>query len=169
MRTMGFHVWPLALCLGLGVLMATPSQGASGGGSPGGGTSSSWPDRGSVSKPSEYRKAQKLIDKEDYDGAIELLQKALRKAPRDADVLNLLGFTHRKTDRLDEALGYYRQALDVDPNHRGAREYLGELFLMRDQLSEAQFQLEQLERICPDGCEEREMLKASIDAYIAAL
>ena len=159
--------WPLALCLGLGMFMTSPGQSAPGGGSPGGGASSNWPDRGTATKASEYRKAMKLIDAEDYDGAIPLLLKALEKTPKDADVLNMLGFTHRKTDKLDEALGYYRRALDADPDHRGAREYLGELMLRQEKLAEAQFQLEQLDRLCPDGCEERDKLKASIEAYLA--
>jgi tetratricopeptide (TPR) repeat protein len=41
-------------------------------------------------------------------------------------VLNGLGYSHRKLGLLDEAIGYYRRALALDPSYVLAREYLGE-------------------------------------------
>ena len=46
----------------------------------------------------------------------------------DADVFNLLGFALRKSGDYGKALTYYQKALDLDPEHKGAHEYLGELY-----------------------------------------
>lgn len=82
-----------------------------------------------------------------------------------ADVYNLLGFSLRKTGDYTQALTYYKKALDFDPDHRGAREYLGELYVETKQLEKAKEQLAVLVRLCPSGCEEREDLeKAMRDA-----
>jgi Flp pilus assembly protein TadD len=79
-----------------------------------------------------------------------------------ADVYSLLGFTLRKTGDYKTALTYYNKALDYDANHKGAREYLGELYLETDQLAKAKEQLAILEKLCPQGCEEREDLEKAI-------
>lgn len=85
-----------------------------------------------------------------------------------ADVYNLLGFTLRKTGDYTRALTYYRKALDFDPNHKGAHEYLGELYVETKQPEKAREILTALIKLCPDGCEEREDLeKAMRDAGIA--
>jgi tetratricopeptide (TPR) repeat protein len=70
-----------------------------------------------------------------------------------------MGFTLRKTGDYTTALTYYRKALDFDANHKGAREYLGELYVETGDLSKAREQLAVLEKLCPQGCEEREDLE----------
>lgn len=58
---------------------------------------------------------------------------------------------------------YYRKALDIDPGHKGALEYQGELYVELGQIDKATENLEKLNRICSSGCEEQEDLKAAID------
>lgn len=72
-----------------------------------------------------------------------------------ADVFNLLGFSLRKTGDYTRALTYYEKALALDPNHKGALEYLGELYVETKQPDKAREQLAVLVRLCPKGCEER--------------
>ncbi|MFM9864472.1 MAG: tetratricopeptide repeat protein, partial [Micropepsaceae bacterium] len=100
--------------------------------------------------------------------AIPLLQKVVADNPRDADAWNYLGFASRKTGKLDEALGYYDKALKLDPRHKGAHEYLGELYLMMKNLPKAEEQLVILKGICASNCEEVEDLEADIADYKAA-
>ena len=87
--------------------------------------------------------------------AFGVAQEALGPHP---DVLNYLGFTNRKLGRFETALAYYNTALSIDPDHRGATEYLGELYLEVGRFADAQRQLAKLDRLCPYGCAEREEL-----------
>lgn len=85
-----------------------------------------------------------------------------------ADVYNLLGFSLRKTGDYKTALTYYQKALDFDSNHKGALEYLGELFIETKQPQKAREQLAKLIVLCPTGCEERDDLEKSMrDAGLA--
>jgi tetratricopeptide (TPR) repeat protein len=85
-----------------------------------------------------------------------------------ADVFNLLGFSLRKTGDYKNALTYYKKALDYDPKHKGAHEYLGELYVETKQPEKAKEHLAILVTLCPQGCEEREDLEKAIAAGAAA-
>ena len=109
-----------------------------------------------------------LISQEDYAGAIEQLDLALLKEPENADVLNYLGFSHRKLGNYEEAERYYLRALEIEPEHRGANEYIGELYLETDRPELAEERLQVLDDACFFGCEEYDELKEAIEAYKAA-
>jgi Flp pilus assembly protein TadD len=64
-----------------------------------------------------------------YKLAITSLERALNKDSKNADALNLLGYSYRKTGNFVNSLRYYQKALTIKPEHRGALEYLGELYL----------------------------------------
>ena len=113
-------------------------------------------------KPTGYNEALALIVAEKYQEAILPLQSAEKMAQNDADIQNLLGFVHRKTGRLDAAGGYYRRALEINPKHKGALEYQGELFLMRGDKDAAQANLAKLDKICWLGCSEYDDLEKAI-------
>ena len=83
-------------------------------------------DFGSTKNP-DFVQAAKLFEAGDYAGAIPLLRKSVDADPNNADAYNLLGFSHRKLGDVDMALAHYRRALEMEPGHRGANEYLGEL------------------------------------------
>jgi hypothetical protein len=57
------------------------------------------------------------------------------------------------------AEGYYRTALDIFPEHRGALEYYGELKLERGDVAGAKAHLAKLEAICGFGCNEADELR----------
>jgi tetratricopeptide (TPR) repeat protein len=116
----------------------------------------------------DYSQARRLIRKERYADAIPYLQRALQDRPRSADILNYLGYTERMTGDYSTSLAYYKQALAIDPDHKGAHEYLGELFLTLKDITNANAQLAELTRICPSGCDERDTLTKSIATYVAA-
>ena len=108
---------------------------------------------------------KKLIDDEKYDMAISELEKALIKSPDDADLLNLLAYSQRKMMRFDDALVNYQKALQIKPKHRGANEYLGELYLHLGQLDKALERLKVLDKACFFGCEEFDELEEAIETY----
>ncbi len=104
------------------------------------------------------------IKAKDYKGALVDLLPLLDKVQH-ADLYNLLGFTHRKTGDMKTAATYYAKALDFDPNHKGALEYQGEMYVELGQIDKAKVNLAKLATLCPTGCEEREDLeKALADA-----
>ena len=82
-----------------------------------------------------------------------------------ADAWNYLGLSNRKLKKFDKALNAYQKALAIDPNHRGANEYLGELYLQTNDLANARKRLIKLDDICTFGCEEYDDLKDAIAAY----
>ena len=102
-----------------------------------------------------------LIKAKDFAKARQELAR-LVESHQHADVYNLLGFTSRKLGDYATALTWYKKALDYDPDHKSAREYLGELYVETGDLEMARGQLEILVRLCPKGCEEREDLEKAI-------
>jgi len=115
-----------------------------------------------ILKSSEYYAAMKLIKKKSYSSAIENLLKAEKYNKKDADIYNYLGFSHRKIGDLEKAALYYNKALTISPNHQGALEYQGEMFLTLGQLPKAEANLKKLGKLCFLGCKEEKMLKESI-------
>ena len=93
------------------------------------------------------------------------LKQAEVSAKKDADIQNLLGFAHRKSGELDEAANYYKSALALDPKHKGALEYQGELFLMLGDKVSAEKNLQKLDKICWLGCSELDDLRTAIRNY----
>ena len=97
----------------------------------------------------------------DHQAALADLLALVNKSPY-ADVYNLMGFAFRKLGDFTQGLTYYRKALDLDPDHRSALEYLGELYVETGELAKARELLAKLEKLCPQGCEEREDLAKAI-------
>ncbi len=106
-----------------------------------------------------YAEAVGLINQERFDEALQALARAHAALGPHPDVLNYMGFASRKLGRLDAALGFYREALRLEPNHLGATEYLGELYLQMGDVGRARSQLAQLDRLCTYGCAQREELE----------
>jgi tetratricopeptide (TPR) repeat protein len=115
----------------------------------------------------QYEAAEKVVKAGDFTHAIGLLEPMHQKEPKDADVLNLLGYSHRKLGMLDKAMAYYTAALKENPKHRGAHEYIGELYLMMGNLAKAEEHLAKLDGLCFFGCAEYTDLKNAIAAYKA--
>jgi tetratricopeptide (TPR) repeat protein len=105
-----------------------------------------------------YAEAVGLINQERYTDGLDALARAHAAVGPHPDVLNYMGFANRKLGRYDEALSYYSQALSIDPNHLGATEYLGELYIEMGDMDRAQRQLARLDDLCAYGCAQREEL-----------
>ena len=153
-----FNKIMMSLVLSVAVSGNLFADGGGGGGSDG---------YGGVKVAPEYKKAVKAIKKEDYAKAMELLQMVIDDDPEDANAWNYMGYSLRKTGQFDEALAAYQKALAIKPKHKGALEYLGELYLQTDQPEKARAQLDKLDKACFFTCKEYRMLKAKIAQYEA--
>lgn len=103
------------------------------------------------------------IATKDYAGALAELR-GLAEDNQQADVYNLIGYTLRKTGDYKTSLTYYTKALELQPDHKAAREYLGELYVEAGEMAKAEEQVSTLKQLCPSGCEELEDLQKAIAA-----
>lgn len=112
--------------------------------------------------------ARAQVAAKNWAGAINELKRVNDTAS--ADWNNLMGYSLRKssTPDLTGAERYYEEALRIDPGHRGALEYSGELFLMRGDLARAEQRLARLGKACLLGCEEYTDLKKAVARFKAA-
>jgi len=145
--------------------ISTGSALAMGGGGSGGGGSYGGNMEAPSMSASDYQIALRLIRHKQYAEAIPHLELALADKPQDADILNYLGFTKRMTGDYAASLDYYQRALAIDPNHKGVHEYLGELYLQKNDVASAQKELVTLANLCPSGCDERDALTKAIADY----
>ena len=106
-----------------------------------------------------YLEAVGLINERRYEAAIASLQRARESFGAHPDILTYLGFANRKLRRFAVAEDYYRQALALAPNHKGATEYYGELMAERGDLAGARKMLAKLDAICTFGCAEADELR----------
>ena len=106
------------------------------------------------------------IKAKDFKGALAELTPMLATYQH-ADVYNLMGYSLRKTGDYKQAYTFYRKALDFDPDHKGALEYLGELYVETGQIEKAKENIVRLQQLCPSGCEELADLQRAVSAASA--
>ena len=108
-----------------------------------------------LEKKDKVEKAKKL-----YLKAYDKFEKAYAKDTKNADILNYLGYTLRKTGNFEKAEIYYLKGLELDSGHLGINEYLGELYIQTDRIELAK---ERLQVLVGCKCEEYEELKELIE------
>lgn len=118
-----------------------------------------------AAEDADWAAAKTAIAQKKYEEAAPLLRQVVAKDEKNADAWNYLGYISSRADRSDEALGYYGKALALDPRHRGANEYLGELHLKLGDLAKAEERLKVLDGACMFGCAEYDLLKKAVNAY----
>ena len=115
----------------------------------------------------DYAAGRVAIAAKDWNAAIRSLSSAALRDTRNADIENYLGYAYRQSGQLPLAFTHYQRALQLDPRHRGAHEYIGEAYLMANNLTKAEEHLAALQRICLIPCEEYEDLKKAVADYRA--
>lgn len=110
-----------------------------------------------------YVRAVSLINERRWDDALASLAKAEAAIGPHPDILTYKGYVWRKKGDWTQAESFYRQALAIDPNHRGATEYYGELKVLEGDMSGARGMLAKLDAACTFGCAEAEELRLWID------
>jgi Flp pilus assembly protein TadD len=123
-----------------------------------------------VSASDRLSVARDAIKVKDWKKALTELNAAAKDEPKNADIHNLLGYANRKQAQpnLPKAFEHYKKALELDPQHKGAHEYIGEAYLMDKKPAEAEKHLASLEKICGNKtCEEYADLAKSLADYRA--
>ena len=113
----------------------------------------------------QYTAAVKAIKANEYGKAIPLLEGVVSRDDKNADAYNWLAYATRKTGNAAASLPLYQKALAIDPRHKGAHEYIGEAYLMLDNLPKAKEHLRTLGSLCFITCSEYRDLKRAVDAY----
>ena len=112
-----------------------------------------------------YLAAGEFVLEARYAEALPLLFRIKdRNTPQ---VLNLIGYSTRKLGDIDKGIDYYRQALAVDPDYTKARQYLGEAYLLKNDVGKAKEQLDEIADRCGGPCEDYELLVAAIAAHVS--
>jgi len=148
-----------ALLLTLLAVAPPGPAGADGGGGQGATTTPGKPE------DPQYTAAVKAIKANEYAKAIPLLEGVVSREDKNADAYNWLAYATRKTGKLAASLPLYQKALAIDPKHKGAHEYIGEAYLMLDNLPKAKEHLSTLNSLCFITCGEYRDLKRAVDAY----
>jgi tetratricopeptide (TPR) repeat protein len=112
-------------------------------------------------KAPDLTEIRALIKAKEYAGALVLLNNLAQRI-QNPDIYNLMGFAYRKSGDIKQGATYYAKALDFDPDHKGALEYQGEMYVQLGEIEKAKANLAKLVRLCPSGCEEREDLEKAI-------
>ena len=126
------------------------------------------------SSTSDYKKGEMLIKRakklekkgkiekanKRYEKALEYLVKSNKEKPNQPDTLNYLGFATRKLGDYEKGEEYYLLGLQIDPDHKGINEYLGELYVVTDRIDLAKERLSVLKNC---NCEEYKELKEIIE------
>lgn len=120
--------------------------------------------------PDRMATARAAIKAKNWSNAIKELSAAVRAEQKNADAHNLLAYSHRKQAQPDlaKAFEHYKIALQLNPQHLGAHEYIGEAYLMDKKPHEAEKHLAILEKLCGNKtCEEYLDLAKAVADYRA--
>ena len=115
----------------------------------------------SQSTDPEFIAGKQAIDAKDWKNAIAHFS----RVKANADAFNYLGYAHRNLKDFDAAFSYYRRALAIDWYHRGAHEYVGEAYLMTNNLAKAEEHLGYLRKMCDASCEEYKDLERAVAEF----
>ena len=118
-----------------------------------------------AARDEDYAAGKRAVEKNDWAQAARLFKRAEMRHPDHADLQNILGFSYRNLKQYEAAFKHYRRAIEIDPRHRGAHEYIGETYLMTGNLAGAEQHLAALREICLLPCEELTDLERAIAQY----
>ena len=118
-----------------------------------------------AARDEDYAAGQRAVEKKDWADAARLFQRAEMRHPDEADLQNMLGYSYRNLKQYDLAFKHYKRAIELDPRHRGAHEYIGETYLMIGELAGAETHLAALKQLCLLPCEELTDLERAIAEY----
>ena len=130
---------------------------AAGGGGGGGGDMA-----GIGHRDGAYDAGVKAIERQDWKGAIRQFKVSLASNRFNADTHNWMGYAYRNLGDLDHAFVEYEEALRLDPEHKGAHEYVGEAYVIAKNIPKAQEHLAALEKLCGRSCPEYKELDEAI-------
>ena len=144
----------LVACLGFAVLNG-PAMAA--------GTSDGSSTKAAPAAAVTYAQAKATVDAGNYTAALPMLVALTKADAKNADAWNLLGFTYRNLGKMDDSSKAYLVVLKINPNHLGALEYQGELFIQTGHMDKAKANLVKLQGLC-GNCEQYAELSKAVTA-----
>jgi tetratricopeptide (TPR) repeat protein len=99
----------------------------------------------------------------DFDAALTSYKLALRDRPNDTKILQNMAIAFTKTHRPEEAIRYYRHALEINPDLSGANYGLAFLLLKRGDRPAAERHFEAFLAKPPSGPESERWIKHAED------
>ena len=118
-----------------------------------------------ISNP-DLTKVNKMLNNDNYNEAIKLLKKEIKKHKLNPDLFNLLGYAYRKNKRYKLAIKNYKKALSIDPNHKRTHNYLGITYLKVGSIEKSREHLHILKKLCDEKCDEYKTLKKEINIAV---
>jgi Flp pilus assembly protein TadD len=118
-----------------------------------------------ATRDEDYAAGKQAVDRKAWAEASRLFERAAVRHPDHADLHNILGFSYRNLKQFDLAFKHYKRAIELDPRHRGAHEYIGETYLITGDLAGARAHLAALREICLLPCDELKDLERAIAEY----
>ena len=118
-----------------------------------------------AAKDEDYAAALKAVADKRWEEAVVRLRKAEVRNPDHADLQNLLGYSHRNLKQLDLSFKHYKRAIEIEPRHRFAHEYIGQAYLMAGDVAGAEKHVAILKEICLLGCEQLANLEKAVAEY----
>ena len=115
----------------------------------------------------DYAAGKQAMEKKDWPEAARRFAKAAAGDPDNPDLQNYLGYSYRNLKQFDLAFKHYKRAIEIDPRHRGAHEYIGETYLLVGDPGNAEKHLAALREICLLSCDELVDLEKAIARYRA--
>jgi tetratricopeptide (TPR) repeat protein len=116
-------------------------------------------------RDADYAAGRRAAENKNWVDAVRAYERAEKRNPDQADLQNNLGYAYRNLKQYDLAFRHYKRAIEIDPRHRGAHEYIGEAYLMTDDLASAEKHLAALREICLLPCEELNDLERAVAEY----
>ena len=108
---------------------------------------------GKLEKKAKTERAKSL-----YTQAFKKLEKAYSKDKNNPNILNYMGYTSRKIGNFEQAEEFYLKGLNINPNHNGINEYLGELYVQTNRIDKAKERLDVLKNCNCDEYKELELI-----------
>ena len=118
-----------------------------------------------AARDEDYAAGKRAVERKDWGEAVRRFKLAERRHPEQADLQNILGFAHRNLKQYDLAFIHYKRAIEIEPRHRGAHEYIGETYLLTGDLASAEKHLDALRQICLLPCDELQDLERAVARY----
>jgi Flp pilus assembly protein TadD len=110
----------------------------------------------------DFAAGKKAVEAKRWKDAVGYFNKVVARDSKNADAYNMLGYSYRWLDQMDESFAAYGRALALDPNHRGANEYIGKAYLKVGNVAKAEEHLARLQAICGANCAEYRDLAGAI-------
>ena len=118
---------------------------------------------GKAAASADYAAGKQAVEQKLWLQAAESFRRATLQDPKNADAWNMLGYTHRMLGHMEESSKAYLVVLTINPDHLGALEYQGELFLQTGKPDLAKANLAKLQGLC-GTCEQFQDLQKAITA-----